>query len=117
MELKKIVDYFYILRPTLFFPGITIFLFGVKDGNGLNPISFISLLLFLSIMYLTNQIYDIENDRFNNKLFFLSKDIISKKNALIPKNKSTYEITILKYYRRIVILDVVTRPLVSNLIK
>ena len=74
----RILDFFYILRPTLFFPGITIYLFGIKDSDSsFIVIPFIITLLLLSTTYLTNQIFDIKTDRINDKLFFLTRNIIS----------------------------------------
>lgn len=79
---RNIADYFYLLRPTLFFPGITIFLFGTNDYGSFSLYNLIITLFLLGVIYLTNQIFDIETDKINNKLFFLTQGIISKKAAI-----------------------------------
>jgi len=78
--LMKILDYFFLLRPTLFFTGITIYLLSTFPENP--PFQFIlSIIIFQGIIYLYNQLHDIETDKINNKLFFIADDIISKRNA------------------------------------
>jgi len=82
--LLRVLDFFYILRPTLFFPGITIYLFGIHDSStSFSFIPFLIVLLLLSITYLTNQIFDIRTDTINDKLFFLTRDIVSLKVAKV----------------------------------
>ena len=83
-KILRILDFFYLLRPTLFFPGITIYLFGINDSEGsFSLIPFLIILFLLSITYLTNQIFDIKTDTINNKLYFLTRNIISLKIAKI----------------------------------
>ena len=79
----KFLDYLYLLRPTLFFPGITIYLYGARENNSFSIISIFVIILLLSTVYLTNQLYDIETDRINNKLYFLPRGIISIRSAKI----------------------------------
>ncbi len=82
--LLRVLDYFYILRPTLFFPGITIYLFGVHDSSStFSFFPFLIVLFLLSVTYLTNQIFDIRTDTINDKLFFLTRDIVSLKVAKV----------------------------------
>ncbi|MDP8288730.1 MAG: UbiA family prenyltransferase [Candidatus Electryonea clarkiae] len=52
-----------------------------EDFYGLLTVS--GLTMLMAAVYLLNQIRDIENDRINNKLFFLSDEIITKKNVFI----------------------------------
>ena len=79
----KFLDYLYLLRPTLFFPGITIYLYGARENDSFSIAAIFVIILLLSTVYLTNQLYDVETDRINNKLYFLPKGIISLKSAKI----------------------------------
>lgn len=95
--LKKL-DYFFVLRPMLFFPGWSTLLAGyfILDKQVLIfnlsriqalPLSEIALLLLLSAAamgasFLLNQLKDIESDRENNKLFFLAEGHIGKKMVI-----------------------------------
>jgi len=85
------LDYFFIMRPTLFFPVWTVFLAGyyanqcfdtnqVVSGN--HPVLVLVLLsLLMGAVFIFNQIVDIETDAKNQKLFFIAKGIISKSTA------------------------------------
>lgn len=79
----KLLDYLYLLRPTLFFPGITIYLYGARENETVALPALTATLLLLATIYLTNQLYDIETDSINGKLFFLPQKIISIKAAQI----------------------------------
>ncbi len=98
----KKLDYFFVLRPTLFFPVWTISLSGYwaqqRFGGNLpifNPmfkigtfdITYMLIIgLFTMIMggvFLLNQLADIETDRLNNKLYLVANGDISKSHALI----------------------------------
>ena len=97
MFLKKL-DYFFVLRPMLFFPGWTTLLAGYLISDkatlffNLSPIKAvpfleISLLLLLSAAamgtsFLLNQLKDIESDLENKKLFIISEGYISKQMAI-----------------------------------
>lgn len=85
----KVLDYFFLLRPTLFFSLMTIYLLGVYSllENG-QPISIsiqyvLSIIIFQAIIYLYNQINDKETDKINKKLFYLADEIISEKGSII----------------------------------
>ena len=80
--LMKILDYFFLLRPTLFFSGITIYLLALFPEAAKTP-HILSIVIFQAIIYLYNQIFDKETDRINNKLFYLADDIISERNGKI----------------------------------
>ena len=96
--LLETVDYFFVLRPMLFFPGWTTLLAGylISDKDTLffnlsqiKAISFweITLLLLLSAAamgasFLLNQLKDIESDLENKKLFIISEGYISKQMAI-----------------------------------
>jgi 4-hydroxybenzoate polyprenyltransferase len=84
----KYLDYLFVIRPVLMVPVWTILLLGhhrsaVLSGESHSPGLILLLTTFLvGGVYLLNQIYDVESDRRNKKLFFLSEDYISKKNAI-----------------------------------
>ena len=92
---SKAYDYFFLLRPTLLFP-VWIFLFlGYLRGGGFSflditlsfPLSFWKIFFSYSFLmggiYILNQIFDVESDRRNEKLFLLPRGIISIRNAWI----------------------------------
>lgn len=98
----SILDYLFILRPTLFFPVWTVFLAGyfAHDHHAnfaKSPIFALFsnwpliewhqlsvggiLTLLLGGVFIINQIADVENDRQNNKLFLIANGYISIKNV------------------------------------
>ncbi|HVP37061.1 MAG TPA: UbiA family prenyltransferase [Terriglobales bacterium] len=85
----KFLDYIFVLRPVLMVPVWTILLLGYHQGSryGSSGRSFFWLFIFSTLfiggVYLLNQIYDLDTDRKNKKLFFLSEGNISKKVAWI----------------------------------
>jgi len=91
------LDYLFVLRPMLFFPGWSTMLAGflisykseffypssaVIDINYLE-ISFllISFAMIMGSVFVLNQIADRESDRINQKLFLISNEFISLKRA------------------------------------
>ncbi len=95
----KYFDYFFVLRPTLFFPVWTLSLAGLwaqsRFGSH-NSIAFrfeyfhltnfLLLALFTMLMgavFLINQIEDVESDKLNNKLFLIANGDISIRKAYI----------------------------------
>ena len=96
----KYFDYFFVLRPTLFFPVWTLSLAGIwaqsrfgsaNEMSGLlNSVELIDLsnFLFLALftllmgaVFLINQIEDVESDKLNNKLFLIANGDISLRKA------------------------------------
>lgn len=92
----RLLDYFFILRPILFFPGWTTTLAGYlcatgggypwtmwsgKAPSGLILVGIASAML-MGAGFIVNQWYDTDSDRLNNKLFFLAQDFVSKKAAI-----------------------------------
>ncbi len=88
-----LLDYLFLLRPTLFYPIWTCFLVGylgvVKLGGARN-LWIPSVILIEAIIGLTcltgsififNQIRDVETDRANNKLFLVANGIVPIKHA------------------------------------
>jgi 4-hydroxybenzoate polyprenyltransferase len=84
----KYFDYLFFLRPVLMPPVWTILLLGHHRSSQLNGNSHLPGLALLLItflvgaVYILNQIFDIESDRLNRKLFFLAQGYISIKSAI-----------------------------------
>jgi len=84
---SNIFDYFFFLRPILHPPVWTIVILGffTSPVRQDSMIPLVELLFFSSTAagwaYIVNQIFDIESDRINNKLYFLPQNIISLKSA------------------------------------
>ena len=95
----SILDYFFVLRPMLFFPGWSTLLAGYFiegkkhlfvqsfDGALYDALKIIILLFsFAAAMgasFLLNQLKDIASDKENDKLYFISKGYIKKSAALV----------------------------------
>jgi 4-hydroxybenzoate polyprenyltransferase len=81
------MDYFMLLRPTLFLPLWIFFLLGAHHAEG--EVSFVAVCTFVLYtmlmggVYIFNQIIDRESDRKNEKLFLISDGLITLKNAYI----------------------------------
>lgn len=87
--LKRLLDYFFAMRPVLFMPVWTVALLGAGRAAGhrismeaAGSLLFATACLFGAV-YLVNQIFDRESDRINNKGFFLSRGIISVPEAAV----------------------------------
>ena len=80
----KILDYFFLLRPTLFFPLWTMVLAGRYNSGSTTPIAliFIYLAALLGASYSVNQLADIEGDKKNNKLFLVAGEYVSRSYAI-----------------------------------
>jgi 4-hydroxybenzoate polyprenyltransferase len=100
MNNKKphILDYLFVLRPILLVPAWTMLLAGhyraqlasaaVKPGwNWYLPKDlWVTIALYSALMgavYIVNQIFDVETDRLNKKLFLVSEGYVSKKAVSI----------------------------------
>jgi 4-hydroxybenzoate polyprenyltransferase len=95
MNLIRYLDYFFVLRPILFFPGWSTTLAGnLVAHQRMNPIDSVTgpvdlplvLICLTSAMvmgggFLVNQVRDADTDRLNNKLFFLSQGFVTRKTA------------------------------------
>jgi 4-hydroxybenzoate polyprenyltransferase len=81
------MDYFMLLRPSLFLPLWIFFLLGAHFGGGEISLRaamiFVLYTLLMGGIYILNQIVDRESDRRNEKLFLLSEDYIPLRNAYI----------------------------------
>ena len=90
----EILDYFFILRPILFYPIWTFFLAGYWGGGYFvnNTVQFkhpmgafwivSALTLIMGGVFILNQIQDVETDRVNGKLFIVAQGIISRRCAI-----------------------------------
>ncbi|HEQ99652.1 MAG TPA: hypothetical protein ENO22_09965 [candidate division Zixibacteria bacterium] len=98
--MKKLLDHIFFLRPMLLLPIWTIVILGVRaadvremaspfsiaDLSSLLPDILLVMLLtglLYGATYIYNQIHDIESDRQNGKLFFLSENVISLNSAYV----------------------------------
>ena len=81
----KILDYFFLLRPTLFFPLWTVILAGRYNSGSESSIVqlFIYFAALMGASYAINQIVDKEGDQKNNKLFLISEGHIKSASAMI----------------------------------
>ncbi|UCB51678.1 MAG: UbiA family prenyltransferase [Candidatus Zixiibacteriota bacterium] len=85
----RYLDYLFLIRPVLMPPVWTILLLGHRrssqlSGEGNLPGLALILVTFLvGGVYVLNQIFDIESDRLNQKLFFLARGYVSKASAVI----------------------------------
>jgi 4-hydroxybenzoate polyprenyltransferase len=81
----KIADFIFAARPMLLLPVWSIYLISYNQvyhsvNFGISPIlTIMSINLMVAGIYFINQIYDYESDLLNNKLGFLQKGLISRK--------------------------------------
>jgi len=95
LQIIKILDYFFVLRPILFFPGWSTLLAGYFIASNKElyfnldtilqldyytiSILLISFAASMGASFLLNQLEDIESDLKNKKLFFLAEGLLSPK--------------------------------------
>ncbi len=91
----KLFDYFFVLRPTLFFPVWTVYLANYQRNlifdeatpqaaETFNPVIIGALLtMLMGSAFIINQIKDIVSDQKNNKLFIIADGYIKKWKAII----------------------------------
>lgn len=85
----KYLDYLFLIRPVLMPPVWTILLLGharssqISGENNLPGLAVLLVTFLVGGVYVLNQIFDIESDRLNQKLFFLAKGYISRKSAVV----------------------------------
>jgi 4-hydroxybenzoate polyprenyltransferase len=97
-KIARAFDYFFLLRPTLFFPVWTVYAAGYFTGQQFFgdlammdrsfgrfwPVAIgAALTLLMGSVFIINQIVDAEIDRKNNKLFLIADDHIPEKHAKI----------------------------------
>ena len=85
--MKRILDHIFLMRPLLLFPIWSPFLFGYYRSGGTWGNHLILPMIMLTALggggYVLNQIFDLESDKINRKLFILPKGYISLKAAWI----------------------------------
>jgi 4-hydroxybenzoate polyprenyltransferase len=87
-KMLKWLDHLFVIRPVLMPPVWTIVLLGHHRSAALFGESNLPGLVLLLVtflvggVYLLNQIYDVDSDRINKKLFFLAEGYISKRKAI-----------------------------------
>ncbi len=91
----RILDFIFVLRPTLFFPAWTFALagyyaasrFAATTGNSYTPaaLTLISILytLLVSAVFLANNLADVKNDAANKKVFLIHEQFIKPSVARI----------------------------------
>ncbi len=85
----KYLDYLFLTRPVLMPPVWTILLLGharssrLSGENNLPGLAVLLVTFLVGGVYVLNQIFDIESDRLNQKLFFLARGYISRKSAVV----------------------------------
>lgn len=93
-QFLTLLDYLFVLRPTLFFPGWTIALVGAyaakRFSDQWEPLGFwYGLIVFalytltMGAVYLINNIIDRRNDAANNKVFLIADEYIPPRRAMI----------------------------------
>lgn len=95
MQDKKsnILDYFFVLRPILLIPAWTMLLVGYHRAQGdisvrlaLPGKFWLAMLIYSGLMgavYIVNQIFDVETDRLNKKLFLVADGYVNKKTIIV----------------------------------
>lgn len=89
----KLADYFFVLRPILFFPAWTVILIGFLKNTGADlvwPVPCIywdaglalvclSTAMLMGSGLIVNQLQDTQTDRLNKKLFLISEGLVSRR--------------------------------------
>ena len=86
----RFFDFFFVLRPTLIFPLWTMTLAGAALSQTAGEVD-MSRWIFLSLgltsmfglVYLLNQLKDIESDKINKKLFLIAEGALSRKSIIL----------------------------------
>ena len=86
----RLLDSFFILRPTLMFPLVTMILAGHHLAEVRNILGWerwlllmIGLCAMFGLGYLLNQVRDRKCDRDNGKLFLISTGVLSRKHLIV----------------------------------
>ncbi|MBN1755149.1 UbiA family prenyltransferase [bacterium] len=85
--LLKLLDFVFLMRPLLLIPIWTPFLFGYYRSGGFKSGELVLPFLMITALggggFILNQIFDIESDRANRKLFILPRGYVSLNEAWI----------------------------------
>jgi 4-hydroxybenzoate polyprenyltransferase len=90
---RSALDYLFVLRPILLVPAWTMLLAGHYRSAGIDrmtwrlpPELWLMIALYSGLMgaaYIVNQIFDVETDRLNKKLFLVAEGYVSKPGIVI----------------------------------
>ena len=90
---RSALDYLFVLRPILLVPAWTMLLAGQYRAGAvtritwqLPPRTWLMIALYSALMgavYIVNQIFDVETDRLNKKLFLVAEGYVSKTAIII----------------------------------
>ncbi len=85
-----LLDYIFLLRPTVLVPVWIFLLIGhYRAGGGIFSVTpsfvlgFVIYTMIMGAVYIVNQITDIETDRINDKLFILPRGLVSVRAAYV----------------------------------
>ena len=91
----KFFDYFFVLRPTLFFPVWTVYLANyhpnsafegatLQTAEAFNPVIIgVLLTMLMGSTFIINQIKDVVSDQKNKKLFIIADGYIKRNKAIV----------------------------------
>ena len=86
-RILKALDYIFVLRPILFFPGITTLLAGYYLSDIPLDYTLINIIfafcMLMGSTFILNQLEDIDSDKNNSKLFLIEHGFISKNMAIL----------------------------------
>lgn len=78
----SLIHLIFLTRPHLFIPTLIFYVNGLfLSKNPINYLELTLLILISSFAYVLNQIYDIESDKINKKIFILTENKISISSA------------------------------------
>jgi 4-hydroxybenzoate polyprenyltransferase len=87
------LDYLFLLRPILLIPAWTMLLVGYYRAQGQLSVTlklpgefWLAMLIYSGLMgavYIVNQIFDVETDRLNKKLFLVAEGYVNKKAIIL----------------------------------
>lgn len=111
------MDYLFVLRPILLIPAWTMLLVGYFRAQGHLSITFklpgkfwLALLIYSGLMgavYIVNQIFDVETDRLNKKLFLVAEGYVNKKIIIVEAVVLLFTAAFLAFWKFSVLFGVV----------
>lgn len=103
----KTLDLLFFTRPMILIPSWLVLLLGYyRAGSPISRLypplplvhSFFAFSLVMAAVYILNQIFDLESDRINDKVFFLPRGVISIRTAWIEAAVLTITAFVLSYF-------------------
>lgn len=111
------MDYFFVLRPILLIPAWTMLLAGYHRAQGdislrltLPGEFWLAMIIYSGLMgavYIVNQIFDVETDRLNKKLFLVADGYVNKKIIIIEAAVLLFTAAFLAFWKFSVLFGVV----------